>query len=94
MDNRVVSLAQARANLPGLVKEVEEGVALDTFLEQVEMDGIRIERGEFEDLRDRGGRAGAFLVTPRYLVDTNVLSERYLAEGGTQCAARIGGPHA
>lgn len=85
MAERSVSIAEARAKLPGLVKEAEEGetvqitrwgapvavlvsaaryqqlahgrpsfgVALDSFLERVEMTGVRLEQGEFEDLRDR-----------------------------------------
>jgi prevent-host-death family protein len=85
MAKRSVSIAEARAKLPGLVKEAEEGaavqitrwgtpvavlvsatryqqlahgrpsfgVALDNFLERVDMAGIRVGKDEFEDLRDR-----------------------------------------
>jgi prevent-host-death family protein len=85
MAERIVSIAEARANLPGLVKEAEGGeavqitrwgtpvavlvstaryqrlahgrpsfgAALDSFLGQVEPTGIRLEKGEFEGLRDR-----------------------------------------
>lgn len=81
-----VSIAEARARLPGLVKEAEAGaavqitrwgtpvavlvsatryqqlahgrpsfgVALDALLEQVEMSAIQLDRGELENLRDRG----------------------------------------
>jgi prevent-host-death family protein len=85
MSERSVSIAEARAKLPGLVKEAEDGaavqitrwgapvavlvsatryqqlahgrpsfgVALDRFLERVDMTGVRLGKGEFEGLRDR-----------------------------------------
>jgi len=90
MDDRSVSIAEARAQFPGLVKEAEEGVAvqitrwgtpvavlvstaryqqlahgrpsfgaaLDDFLARVEMSGIALEQGDFDDLRDREAGRG------------------------------------
>ena len=86
MAGRSVSISEARARLPGLVKEAEEGetiqitrwgepvavlvsssqyqqlahgrpsfgAALDRFLGGVEVAEVGLDRGEFEDLRDRG----------------------------------------
>ena len=86
MTDRTVSIAEARANLPGLIREAEEGeavqitrwgapvavllsaaryqklaqgrpsfgVALDRFLEGIELDEVGLEEGELHGLRDRG----------------------------------------
>ncbi len=85
MTDRTVSIAEARANLPGLIREAEEGgavqitrwgapvavllsaaryqklargrpsfgVALDRFLEGIELDEVGLEEGELNGLRDR-----------------------------------------
>ncbi|MEX2528610.1 MAG: type II toxin-antitoxin system Phd/YefM family antitoxin [Gemmatimonadota bacterium] len=85
MAERTVSIAEARAKLPGLVKEAEGGtavqitrwgapvavlvsatrfqqlahgrpsfaVALDGFLERIDMTGMRLGKGELQGLRDR-----------------------------------------
>jgi len=85
MRERSVSIAQARADLPGLIREAEDGTAveitrrgrpvavlvsttayqklssgspafgraLDDFLDQVDLEGLGLERDEFVGLRDR-----------------------------------------
>jgi prevent-host-death family protein len=91
MTDRSVSIAEARAKLSGLIREAEEGeavqitrwgapvavlvsaaryqklahgrppfgVALDTFLEGIELAKVGLEEGEFLGLRERGPGRGA-----------------------------------